>query len=162
MKTLILGMAKGDGGRGNPLMPSLSGRASSADRLLAYSGMSREEFLDRFKRRNLFSHGKWKPKHAKAKGRKLRKKLRRKKIDGRVIVLGRANWQALGFPRGTKFFDHYSEYSDANGLVETKFVLVPHPSGRNLSYNDPTNVEKLRNVLRGNDELSSIKRIVLI
>lgn len=138
VRPLLLGMARSDGMRGPALVPSERGRTSAADRLLMISCMDRDEFLLKFVRRNLLPYGKWSNVKAKLRGHRLRKRLR-----GRVIVLGKQTWSALHLP-AMPFFTHIY-----TGKAE--FVLVPHPSGRCRSYNEIKNRARLRKILRGEE-----------
>ena len=136
LKPLLIGMAQSDGGRGRPLLPSSDGGSGAADRLMRIANMDRDEYLASFRRCNLLPNGHWSGPRARLRGAKLMHELR-----GRVIVLGRQTWHALWLPR-VEFF----------GWVETgeaRFILLPHPSGRNLLYNDRRNIEAARRILRG-------------
>jgi len=129
MRPLILGMAHD----GPPLVPGKPG--STADRLLAISGMTHDEYLANFKRLNLLPLGHWCPIKARVRGLRIQRSLR-----GKVIVLGKQTWSALGLPR-IDFFERVV-------TADAEFILLPHPSGRNLIYNDPRNRERARRILR--------------
>jgi len=135
-KPTLIGMAHGNGGRGSALMPGERGSGTgSADRLLGISGMTRDEYLANFRRLNLLPFGHWCPIKARVRGLRIQRSLR-----GTVIVLGKETWRALGLPR-VNFFERVQ-----TELAE--FVLLPHPSGRNLIYNYPRNRERARRILR--------------
>jgi hypothetical protein len=101
-------------------------------------GLTREEYLANFRRCNLLPNGHWSGTRGRLRGAKLKSRLR-----GKIIVLGKATWHALWLPR-VKFY----------GWVETgnaRFILIPHPSGRNLIYNDPRQRAIVRRILNGED-----------
>ena len=79
----------------------------------------------------------WTPQKAKIQGYRLRNEL-----EGRVIVLGKAVWVALWLPRSAEFFSYVH-------TGKADFVLVPHPSGRNIILNDRGMRQKMRAVLQG-------------
>ena len=137
MKTTLLGMARSDGADGPALLPSERGGNSAADRLLGISGMTREEYLANFDCMNILTAGEWEKQKAKVQGFRLRKKLK-----GRVIVLGKETWAALWLsPRAA--------YFDSERIGETEFVLVPHPSGKNVVLNDQKVRARMRKIMRG-------------
>jgi len=103
-----------------PLLPSVAGRASAADRLLKMSGLSRAEFLAAFHRKNVLDGGEWD--HVEAVRAATRMKLR-----GDVVVLGKSVWRALRLPRSPFFSEIVTSAAT--------FYLVPHPSGRCRTYN---------------------------
>jgi hypothetical protein len=137
MKPLLLGMARNDDLRGKALLPSEDGGNGAGDRLLRISGLTREEYLKKFRRRNILPAGRWSASRARLRGYRLQRRLR-----GRVIVLGKDTWRALWLPR-VEFFGRV-----ING-DECVFILIPHPSGRNLIYNDLDVRLKARKILRG-------------
>jgi hypothetical protein len=57
-----------------------------------------------------------------------------------VVALGNEVWTALGLPRAKWF-------GSAVTAERTKYWRVPHPSGRNLMYNDAKNRELLRELM---------------
>lgn len=125
MKPLIVGMNRGDGTSGPALLPGSNG-ASSADRLVKLSGLPRDEYISAYARTNLLD-GKWTFPRSMAAGLLLKQKLiKRKRI---VIVLGKQVWNALMNPTA-EFFERVVE-------GEATFVLLPHPSGKNLLLNSP-------------------------
>lgn len=144
MRPLLLGMARGDGKRGPPLLPSTGGDDNSAaDRLLRISGMTREKYLASFARRNALPN-EWSNKAAREASPKIRKRFR-----GRtVVVLGRALWSALGFPK-KEWLDHHEEVAGEGRRSRsmTVWYLVPHPSGRVTWYNLPKNKAKVTMLL---------------
>ena len=121
------------------LLPLDDEPTSAASRLLKFSGLSRNDYLKRFKRRNVLDGEVWLPGLAKREGLKLRRRLIKDRET--AVVLGRNAWRALGLPVTTPWFGHhYVRY--------TRFVLVPHPSGKNLIYNDPEYQDRLRLVMQ--------------
>lgn len=60
----------------------------------------------------------------------------------RVVVLGREAWRALGLP----FVVPLDEVALPG--VFTTFTYVPHPSGKNLWYNDQENCRRVGELLR--------------
>jgi hypothetical protein len=121
---------------GIALLPSETGKSTAAERLLAMSGLAREEYLKRFHRVNVLRQARWSRWRARAAGAFLRRELR-----GDVIVLGREAWRSMGLPR-TEFFESFA------GSGGATFYLVPHPSGRNLLYNDRASRLRLKRLLR--------------
>lgn len=91
-----------------------------------HGGFSAEEYEREFSRRNVLDRRRWDAKKARGGAQRLRWLARR---VGRVIVLGREAWAAIGLPRGLPFFTELEE----NGAT---WLLLPHPSGRNLMLND--------------------------
>jgi len=117
LRPLLLGMCSRTG---RALLPSASGKASAADRLLAMSGLTRSKFMAAFRRENLLPGKEWDQ-------TKARRSARRIKLRGDVVVLGKSVWRALGLPRSPFF-------SEVAAGAAT-FHLVPHPSGRCRAYN---------------------------
>lgn len=66
--------------------------------------------------------------------------------DRTVVVCGKEAWRRLawlGLPRSNFFTSSRME------RLCSRFVLIPHPSGRCREYNDPTVVARTRRLLRG-------------
>lgn len=63
--------------------------------------------------------------------------------DRTVLVLGREAWRLMLLLETTRFFG-----SQTDRVCNTKFILLPHPSGRNLFYNDPANRERVTKLLQ--------------
>jgi hypothetical protein len=57
-----------------------------------------------------------------------------------VLVLGKEAWKRLGLP-GRNYFDRLFS-------LNATFVLLPHPSGRNLWYNSATNRNRVTRLMR--------------
>lgn len=106
------------------------------------SGMKLDEFVVAFERRNVLSSRTWSSREAKKVGEKLRRDV----ANRRVVVLGKSAWKALDLPRSAKWFSCWKTFNDC-GSHFTAF-LVPHPSGRCRTYNDPKNRRKLRTLMR--------------
>jgi len=118
---------------GDPLSPTADKNAGH--RLWQMSGMSLADYEATFERINLVDARQWRPWHARTVGRRLRQRLRGRS----VIVLGRDVWQALGLDDAPWFA--------STTFGATTFTLLPHPSGRNLIYNDAANREEVRRCL---------------
>lgn len=104
-------------------------RGSAGARLHELSGMGEMEYLRSFDRVN---------------ARDLPTGNREHWLSGRtVLVLGREAWRVLGLPPGCRFFDRVLSWDG-----EGKFVLVPHPSGRNHFYNSSANRRRVTRLLR--------------
>lgn len=106
------------------------------------SGMTLDTFTEKFERRNVLSGRTWSVRDAKKAGEKLRRDV----SNRRVVVLGKSAWKALDLPRSAKWFSCWKTFND-DGNYFTAF-LVPHPSGRCRTYNDPNNRRKLRTLMR--------------
>jgi hypothetical protein len=101
-------------------------KANSADRLRIMLGLSVEEFLRTFPlRENVLNS---------VRGRRMAKQ-----VSGTVYVFGHHAWWCMGLPRKNLWESH--------GRGDTVFILVPHPSGRSITYNDHHNVERLRRLM---------------
>lgn len=90
----------------------------------------RRRYLEGLDRRNLLPTQQWQAKAARAAGGSLREALAG---SGRtVVVLGQATWAALALPPSAPLV--------LPVLVDdTAWRRLPHPSGRNLWYNEPAN-----------------------
>ncbi|HXU01296.1 MAG TPA: hypothetical protein VN903_09905 [Polyangia bacterium] len=132
MRPAIIGM-NNPTRAGDPLSPMADRNAGH--RLWRMSGMALADYEATFERINLLPSRRWLPWQARAAGRKLRRQL-----AGRsVVVLGRGVWQALGL-------DDVAWFASTT-IGGTTFTLLPHPSGRNLIYNDAANREEVRRCL---------------
>jgi hypothetical protein len=80
------------------------------------SGMSRQEYVEKFARTNLDESD-------------LKEKVTAADV---IVLLGRVAWGHFRLPAKVRPLD---------GIYrgDKHFALVPHPSGRNLWYNDPAN-----------------------
>jgi hypothetical protein len=107
------------------------GKSSTADRLREMLEMSVDEYEAAFERANILGAPPWETRRARFAGRRIRKT-----ITEPAVVLGRDAWTAMGLPSSTRYFES----------VEN-FTLVPHPSGKNLAYNDPWMRKKLKNTI---------------
>jgi len=105
---------------GTALSPSGNG-ASAGGRLFEMSGMSLKDYLAAFKRVNFIDC----PFFSKGDV---------------VVVLGKTVWGGLGLPSTTRWWTS----SDRQGV---KYILVPHPSGKSLAYNDSNNRAALQTLL---------------
>lgn len=110
---------------------------SAGNRLWNLSGMTETEYRLAFERRNLVRGPEWTSAVARAAAKKF-------SCAGgsSVLVLGSATWAAFPFlPRDPMLLRRY----DHN---QTRFYAVPHPSGRNLWYNDKKNRARVGRLLR--------------
>ena len=95
------------------------------DRLRLFLGLSVPQFLETFPlRMNVCDH----------KPAALRQELR-----GSIFVLGRDTWRALGLPRRGWF--------EVFATLDTYWVLLPHPSGRNIIYNSKAARERAKRIV---------------
>lgn len=124
MTVTLLGVRAGRLGQ-RPLAPTKA-RSSAVDRLRVILGLGVKEFERRFPRRDNVRDRDY--------ARTLLVRLR-----GTVYVLGLEAWALLGLPR-RQFFERVA----APGVT---FTLLPHPSGRNLMYNDPEVRKRVRRLL---------------
>jgi hypothetical protein len=115
---------------GQPALTPFGGYRSAADRLRELLGMSVEEFLRTFPRRENVIEG----------GRSQAGRLRAE-LTGLVFVLGLEAWSALKLPTVPWFA--------AEHIGRARWVLLPHPSGRNRLYNEQKRRERLRRVVWG-------------
>lgn len=63
--------------------------------------------------------------------------------DRVVVVLGKMTWRRLSMPNYSQPFDKVR-----SDFYRSTFILVPHPSGKNLFYNEPSNRESVTRLLR--------------
>jgi hypothetical protein len=111
-------------------IPLRAGRPGAADRLREILEMSLDEYEAAFARANILASPPF-DRRARTAGRRVRKT-----ITEPAVVLGRDTWLAMGLPSQTRYFER----------VEN-FTLVPHPSGRNIIYNNPAMRTKLRETI---------------
>jgi len=97
---------------------------SAGGRLMALSGLSRDQYLRSFRRVNAIDKPELPP-------------------QSFCLVLGRDAWRMLGLPLP----NHQPMFSTVQ-KDECTFLLLPHPSGRNLLLNDPLTKCRIRDVLR--------------
>jgi hypothetical protein len=90
-------------------------------------GVRMHDYVHRFERINLVS-GPWDAGAARTRAEELRPSL----AGRRVVLLGREVARAFGIQSSV-----FSEECDVDALDGPTFYLLPHPSGRNLLYNDP-------------------------
>lgn len=103
-------------------------------------GLSLKEYIGRFDRVNLCSE-KWTIREARDKAVEvLKERLDQERIDGPMaifVLLGTKVCNAFGIPFNPFTIQSYG-----------RFVILPHPSGRNRLWNNPTSFETARAVLR--------------
>lgn len=128
---LIIGEAPSLGHPDTPL------EGSVGKRLAEYAGLTWREYLDRTERRNIFpTHvDPWPRDVAKARAEEVFPSL----IGRRTILLGQRVADAFNF--------HWPllNWISVGGVT---VAVVPHPSGRNLWWNDAVNRSQARRFLR--------------
>jgi hypothetical protein len=92
------------------------------------SGAGKRQYISAFDRRNILSSQTWAGREAREAGGRVWAEVAPGQL---VVVLGRQVEWALGLERGPLI--HPREVRDVT------VRLVPHPSGRNLFYNEPAN-----------------------
>lgn len=103
---------------------------SAGGRLLKMSLLTPGAYLGRLMRTNLFSdwneetNDRWPRGEAEERARLIHEATPR---EMRVVLLGARVSQAFGL-------DEYMKLVEQNGVL---YTAIPHPSGRNLKYNDP-------------------------
>jgi hypothetical protein len=127
-KPVILGMNSRTG-EALGLLPT----TGAGCRLWKCTGMTLREYLDAFDRMNLLEEPEWVAERARVAAAKIKERLKGR----RVIVLGSQAWTALGLPKKNLMEPHFA----TDG---TRWIMLPHPSGKNLWYNDAANREKVR------------------
>jgi hypothetical protein len=96
---------------------------SAGERLFQLSGMSLEEYERAFRRVNAVDDPRF-------------------PAGAHLIFLGRRAWDFVGFPGRPAFF------STVKMPLGFRLTLIPHPSGKNLMYNDETNRQRAGEILR--------------
>mgnify|MGYP007083431842 CR=1 FL=1 len=108
----------------------------------------RRDYLGSFDRRNLLRAREWNQRAAREAARALMPEL-----HGRlVLVLGTQVRAALGLPPAEPLARMLAEVdcspTRADALrIKFEWIAIPHPSGRNLWYNDPTNMRAVGELL---------------
>ncbi len=97
-------------------------------------GVSADDYVRGFDRRNVLSARTWSGRDATVAGRTLMDELGGR----RLVVLGVQTLRALGLPRPPDWGDWRQDY-------ETHYTLIPHPSGRCREYNS----QELREYIGG-------------
>lgn len=123
------------------LFPYPEGSAGYRLWKLLPEGTPRIRYLEAFERRNLLRAREWSQPAARAAAALLRPQL----VGRCVVLLGTEVRAAMGLepmaPLGTRL-----ECAE-DGRVQYKWVAMPHPSGRNLWYNNPSNRDAARQLL---------------
>jgi hypothetical protein len=89
-------------------------------------GCTKEEYAYRFEMMNVLDQREWN-----ANSAAIAAGLIRFRLSGRqCFVLGKDAWEALGFSSKSAWFATERSYTGA------RYTLLPHPSGKNLMYND--------------------------
>ena len=130
MRPVLLGMCnpRGAGGALEPL-PAGSAGHRLWGLVRDVSGMSADEYLRAYDRMNVLGRLEWDDAEARSAAPRLRSLL----AGRRVAVLGAPVWRALGLPPDA------AAMSVVPGTGRGAWLRVPHPSGRCLWYNDPSN-----------------------
>lgn len=102
-------------------------------RLFNATGMKLKDYMDVFERINLLEAPEWSMPTARQAAAKIKDRLKGR----RIIVLGSQAWTALGLPKKDILDPHHA--SDG-----TRWIMLPHPSGKNVWYNDETNRAKVK------------------
>lgn len=143
MKPLFVGQAPAR--RGNPAAP-LEGRVGQ--RLADLMGIEFAEYLDVTDRTNLLPKfpGRRRETGAKRGGdhfplKKAKWHARRLKIEDRIVVL-----LGKGVARAFELDVDFLTVHEHRGAT---VAIIPHPSGKNLWWNDPANVAAATDFLRG-------------
>ena len=128
------------GGGGRPILLGMNNPVSSNPdhalyphppncagwRLWKMSGLSEDEYFEKFERRNLLNGRAWSPQLAAVEAEKYRAGMDK---DRRIVLLGedvcRLMWHSS------------PAFVWRRGLVGGWWAKFPHPSGRNLMWNDP-------------------------
>ena len=135
-KTIILGMCDPSGTE--PLGIDDVPKGAAGYRLWKFSGLTKTAWLRSFDRRNILPDAKWDRTRARIHADAFRHHHRNRT----VIVLGDEAWRALGFRRKKP------TEGIATGKSGCYYYFVPHPSGRNLWYNDAANRLRVGRLLR--------------
>lgn len=138
-KVVILGM---NSPKSTEALGTKGRRNGTGIRLLRLSGMNENDYAAKFERMNLVNEREWILSRAQEEARKLLPKL-----NGRtVVVLGWSVWKVLCLPNANCLERvHVKDSYHRKGI---NFYLIPHPSGRNLWYNDLSNRTRVRRFLR--------------
>lgn len=120
-----------------PLFPLPT--TSAGGRLLGFSGMTTEDYLGRFWRRNLFTYFElWSVPQARERALDAILEIDQRALP-RVILLGTRVGAAFGLP------DLWSHGRWATG---TELAVIPHPSGLNRVYNEMSAIRRARATIR--------------
>jgi hypothetical protein len=134
MKPMLLGMNSPD-----PGYEVLDPTVGSGLRLVELIG---RDAFDKFDRSNILDRRQWSRVEARARADMVISSMK----GHNVVVLGNEAWSTLSLPSCRKL-----EFIVRNSRVDEfgdKWYKVPHPSGRNLLYNDQKWRDKARNLLR--------------
>lgn len=126
-RPLILGLDNPHGA-GEALDPR-SPPGHAGRRLFELSGIELDEYLEAFERRNVCDVDRVYPYYGSAAFG-----------DRTVVALGNAAWMKIHLP-AAGFFSSFE-------LGNSRFIKIPHPSGRCRFYNDPANRARVRRLLR--------------
>lgn len=115
---------------------------ASGGRLARILGLTVDEYLDAFERRNLLGPGRWDVKKARAAAVEIRGQVR----DGEVLVLCGARAAAAFQYPSDPLRTFASEHRVDRLLGEARYevLVIPHPSGLSRAWNDPTMAPRVR------------------
>lgn len=138
MRPIILGMNNPHSSDPEMALSPTGDPGSAGNRLWNYSGMTETQYRLSFVRRNLLGTKAWATREARASAEKFLDDLE----DGStVIVLGFETWKAFGF----RMVQPCRSLVVSGGST---LWFVPHPSGRNLWFNEEGNREMVGQLLR--------------
>lgn len=135
----LVGEAPGPNTRADTPLYPIPDR-SAAGRLKEMLGMSRPQYLRAFARANILDEypGASFPV---SRARPLAEPLCQRLAPRPLLLLGQGVAMAFGFPKQTGILE-WADYRLGDTLCRA--AVVPHPSGRNLWYNDPANKARAR------------------
>lgn len=142
MKPIILGMNNPKSSDPLKVLLPTDEPGSAGNRLWNMTEMTETQYLLAFDRRNLLSSRTWRNRAAIVAAQKFMEELPER---SEVVVLGRLVWFAFDF----EIVPPCERRITANG---SKFYFVPHPSGKNLWYNDEDNGKRVGRLLRSLSE----------
>ena len=102
-------------------------------------GTSRTDYLRSFERRNLLHSREWSVTSARRAAVEVLPSL----VGRRVVILGTEVRAALGLPKVAPLSTGVLDWGEAS----VYWMALPHPSGRNIWYNEPGNRERVGQVL---------------
>ena len=129
MKPVIIGMhnAKSDDPKDAMEPDTFNGAGERLWRMISdVCGCTKQDYLTRFELMNVLNQKEWVVADAKIAAGMLRFRLGKR----HCFVLGKEAWAALNLPGNVGWFKTERSYTGA------KYTLLPHPSGKNLMYND--------------------------
>ena len=149
-KILLVGQAPSrNGGYGEKALDA--GIPSSASgRLLKLFDMSREEYLDRFKRLNLLDYWPGALKSGRGdkfpilEGRKSAQRIQKQISEYHILCIGKRVGKCFNMDDCFK----WEEYIHCYPFTRNRVAMIPHTSGLNRFYNDPDNIQRTKTFLQ--------------